>query len=203
MRRIGWPSRSRRRTGEFGLPGPLSGSPLDRRHSQELGQQELVGRIRRIQDRLEGEWGRPLEVLLAEAEPVEGEPEDFERRAPGNRPEAGQDRSGQHAGGGGTPGGECPLEFLLEQREDLNEARDDLRAAIRQINETATQLFQTLSARSRRTSRIPSSGSLRVGRRILAGGRGRSAGVGHRDPRFPPRERKPRGSIFSPAGNGL
>jgi chromosome segregation protein len=34
------------------------------------------------------------------------------------------------------------LEFLLEQREDLKSARDDLRAAIRQINETATDLFQ-------------------------------------------------------------
>ncbi len=34
------------------------------------------------------------------------------------------------------------LEFLLEQREDLKRARDDLRAAIRQINETATQLFR-------------------------------------------------------------
>ena len=33
------------------------------------------------------------------------------------------------------------LEFLLEQRGDLKEARDDLRSAIRQINETATQLF--------------------------------------------------------------
>jgi chromosome segregation protein len=33
------------------------------------------------------------------------------------------------------------LEFLLEQRTDLKEARDDLRAAIKQINETATRLF--------------------------------------------------------------
>ena len=50
---------------------------LDRRHRMELEEQELTGRIGRIQDRLEGEWGRPLEVLLAEAEPVEGEPDDL------------------------------------------------------------------------------------------------------------------------------
>ena len=34
------------------------------------------------------------------------------------------------------------MEFLLEQREDLKSARDDLRAAIREINETATKLFE-------------------------------------------------------------
>jgi chromosome segregation protein len=34
------------------------------------------------------------------------------------------------------------LEFLLEQRSDLRDARDDLRTAIREINETATTLFQ-------------------------------------------------------------
>jgi len=115
---------------------------LDRRHAQELEQQELVGRIGRIQDRLEGEWGRPLELLLAEAEPVEGEPEELkeelreivqklERLGLVNMlaVEEHQEESAR-------------LEFLLEQREDLKGARDDLRAAIRQINETATQLFR-------------------------------------------------------------
>ncbi|MFH1765733.1 MAG: chromosome segregation protein SMC [Gemmatimonadota bacterium] len=115
---------------------------LDRRHTQELEQQELVGRIGRIQDRLEGEWGKPLEVLLAEAEPVEGEAEGLKEElldivqkleAIGLvnmlAVEEHQEESAR-------------LEFLLEQREDLKGARDDLRAAIRQINETATQLFR-------------------------------------------------------------
>ena len=48
---------------------------LDRRHRLELEQQELTGRIGRIQDRLEGEWGRSLDVLMGEAEPVEGDPD--------------------------------------------------------------------------------------------------------------------------------
>ncbi|MFC1660750.1 chromosome segregation protein SMC [Gemmatimonadota bacterium] len=115
---------------------------LDRRHRQELEEQELEGRIGRIEERLEGEWGRPLEVLLAEAEPVEGEQEELreelreivgmlERIGPVNMlaMEEHQEESAR-------------LEFLLEQRGDLREARDDLRAAIRQINETATKLFQ-------------------------------------------------------------
>jgi chromosome segregation protein len=115
---------------------------LDRRHAQELEQQELIGRIGRIQDRLEGEWGKPLEVLLAEAEPLEGDPDELtdelgeivqklERIGLVNMlaVEEHQEESAR-------------LEFLLEQREDLNSARDDLRTAIRQINETATQLFQ-------------------------------------------------------------
>ncbi|NNM05964.1 MAG: AAA family ATPase, partial [Gemmatimonadetes bacterium] len=114
---------------------------VDRRHSQELEQQDLTGRIGRIQDRLEGEWGKPLEVLLAEAEPIEGEPDSLreelqeivqklERIGLVNMlaVEEHQEESSR-------------LEFLLAQREDLRGARDDLRAAIRQINETAIHLF--------------------------------------------------------------
>jgi chromosome segregation protein len=114
---------------------------LDRQHRMELEKQELSGRIGRIQDRLEGEWGKPIEVLLAEAEPVDGEPDDLkeelreiveklERIGLVNMlaVEEHQEESAR-------------LEFLLDQRKDLREARDDLRAAIKQINETATRLF--------------------------------------------------------------
>lgn len=115
---------------------------LDRRHRLELEQQELTGRIGRIQDRLEGEWGRPLDVLMAEADSVEGDPDEWrdelreiveklDKIGPVNMlaVEEHQEESAR-------------LEFLLSQRDDLREARDDLRAAIRQINETATHLFQ-------------------------------------------------------------
>ena len=113
----------------------------DRRHALELEQQELVGRIERIRERLEGEWGRPLERLLDEAEPVEGEFDDLEREL--------QDlivaleRIGpvnmlameEHAEESER------LDFLTGQHADLVEARNDLRAAIREINKTATELF--------------------------------------------------------------
>ncbi len=115
---------------------------LDHRHRMELEQQELTGRIGRIQDRLEGEWGRPLEALMEEADPVEGDPnelgdelreivEKLEKIGPVNMlaVEEHQEESAR-------------LEFLQSQRDDLKEARDDLRSAIRQINETATHLFR-------------------------------------------------------------
>jgi chromosome segregation protein len=115
---------------------------VDRRHRLELERQELRGNAARIQDRLEGEWGRPLKVLLAKAEPIEGEPDELKselediletlkRIGPVNMlaVEEHQEESAR-------------LEFLLEQRDDLKRARDDLRTAIRQINETATRLFR-------------------------------------------------------------
>ena len=50
---------------------------LDQRHQLEMEQQEVSSRIGLIQERLEGEWGRPLESLLEAAEVVEGSPEDL------------------------------------------------------------------------------------------------------------------------------
>ncbi len=113
----------------------------DRRHRLELERQEVVGRIGRIQDRLEGEWGRPLERLLAEAEPVEGEPEELEAElrelvvklekiGPVNMLAVEEHAEESER-----------LDFLQEQRDDLVQARNDLRTAIREINETATGLF--------------------------------------------------------------
>ncbi|MDX1567008.1 MAG: chromosome segregation protein SMC [Longimicrobiales bacterium] len=113
----------------------------DERHRLELERQELEGKIGRIQDRLEGEWGRSLEELVRKAEPVEGEPEELrqelreivdqlERIGPVNMlaVEEHEEESAR-------------LEFLEEQRDDLVEARQDLRTAIKEINETAISLF--------------------------------------------------------------
>jgi chromosome segregation protein len=114
----------------------------DRRHRLELEKQELEGRVGRIQDRLEGEWGRPLETLLAEANPVEGEPDALHEEL--EEIVAGLERIGpvnmlaveEHAEESQR------LAFLQEQQADLVKARDDLRAAIRHINQTATELFR-------------------------------------------------------------
>lgn len=126
---------------------------LSRRHHLELERQELEGKMGRIRDRLEGEWGRPLEVLLAEAEPVEEDPqaiqeelreiaEGLERLGPVNMlaMEEHEEESRR-------------LEFLLGQREDLRRARQDLRDAIRQINETVTRLFHDTFQRIRENFR--------------------------------------------------
>lgn len=113
----------------------------DRRHSLELEEQEVTGRIERIRERLEGEWGRPLEALLEEANDVEGEHEVLERELADLV--VAIERLGpvnmlaveEHAEESER------LEFLTAQRADLVEARNDLRSAIREINKTATELF--------------------------------------------------------------
>ncbi len=121
----------------------------DRRHRLELERQELEGRIGRIQDRLEGEWGRTLDSLLEEANPVEGEPEALQAEL--REIVVGLERIGpvnmlaveEHAEESQR------LEFLKGQHADLIKARDDLRSAIRQINQTATELFQDTFTRIR------------------------------------------------------
>lgn len=125
----------------------------DRRHRLELEDQELRGRIERIEERLEAEWGRPLRVLIEEAEPVEGEPEGLEdelrdivermaRLGPVNMLalEEHEEESAR-------------LSFLTEQRDDLIKARDDLRTAIRGINQTATRLFMETFEATRKNFR--------------------------------------------------
>ena len=115
----------------------------DRRHRLELARQDVANQAERVRDRLESEWGRPLEALLAEAAPAEGDPEEL--RAELAEIASGLERIGpvnmlaveEHAEE------RARLDFLAKQREDLVAARDDLRAAIRQINATATELFMT------------------------------------------------------------
>ncbi len=113
----------------------------DRRHQFELEQQELEGKLNRIRDRLEGEWGKPLETLLHDAEPIEGDPEDLAeeldeildqlaRIGPVNMLAVEEHAEESER-----------LDFLQVQCHDLVEARDGLKTAIRQINESATSLF--------------------------------------------------------------
>ena len=115
---------------------------VDHRHQLELERQEVSGGIGLIQERLEGEWGRPLDRLLEEAEPVEGTPEELEAELADIvvhleriglvnmlAVEEHEEESTR-------------LGFISEQRDDLVAARDDLRAAIRKINETAIDLFE-------------------------------------------------------------
>lgn len=118
----------------------------DQRHRLELEKQELQGRLDRIRDRLEGEWGRPLETLLEEAEPLAEEdaertPEeltqelrqivvDLDRLGPVNMLAVEEHKEESER-----------LDFLQEQHADLVGARNDLKAAIKEINETATTLF--------------------------------------------------------------
>lgn len=135
----------------------------DRRHRLELERQELDGRIGRIQERLEGEWGRPLEQLLDEASPVEGDQESLQEEL--REIVQGLERVGmvnmlaveEHEEESQR------LQFLTEQHRDLIAARDDLRTAIREINETATGLFQGVFGKIRENFK-------EVHRRLFEGG---------------------------------
>ncbi len=121
----------------------------DERHRLQLEKQELEARVGRVQDRLEGEWGRPLEQLVEDAEPVEGEPEELraelkeivaelEGIGPVNMLAVEEHEEERER-----------LDFLEEQRDDLLDALDDLEEAIREINETATALFMETFEKAR------------------------------------------------------
>lgn len=113
----------------------------DRHHGLNLEERELGGRIVLIRERVEAEWARPFEKLVEMAEPVEGDPgelkeelaglvQSIERLGPVNML-AIEEHAEQHE----------RLAFLTGQRDDLERARNDLRAAIREIDRTATRLF--------------------------------------------------------------
>ena len=113
----------------------------DRHHDLNLEDQELGGKIVRIRERVEAEWARPFEKLVEMAEPVEGDPAELKEEL-GGLVEA-NERLGpvnmlaieEHAEQNER------LTFLTGQRDDLEQARNDLRAAIREIDHTATRLF--------------------------------------------------------------
>jgi chromosome segregation protein len=115
----------------------------EERHKLELQTAESRSRVERVRERLEVEWGRPWAALVAEAAPVEGgdleswrselrsTTEQLDGLGPVNM--LAMDEHAEE---------ERRLDFLLAQRKDLVEARDNLVAAIRQINRTAREVFQ-------------------------------------------------------------
>ena len=116
-------------------------SASDRHHRLDLEEQELGGKIVRIRERIEAEWARPFEKLVEMAEPAEGDTDELreelgglvnalERLGPVNML-AIEEHAEQSE----------RLSFLTGQRDDLERARNDLRAAIREIDQTATRLF--------------------------------------------------------------
>jgi chromosome segregation protein len=114
----------------------------EERHRLELERAELESRTIRARERLEVEWGRPWDVLAAAANPVEeGDVESW--RAEVREIAQQVDALGpinmlavqEHEEE------DRRLTFLLEQRDDLTKARDDLASAIRQINKTAREVF--------------------------------------------------------------
>ena len=115
---------------------------VEGRHQLELERQEVSGGIGLIQERLEGEWGRPMKRLLEEAEPVEGTPEELKVELDNIVVRLGRIGLVNMLAVEEHEEESARLEFLSEQRDDLVAACDDLKAAIRKINETALDLFE-------------------------------------------------------------
>lgn len=113
----------------------------DRRHELELERQGLSSEAGRIGERVAAEWGRPLDALLAENEPAQGDPGELSaelddivgrlaRLGPVNMLAVEEHAEEKER-----------LDFLERQRKDLAAARDDLRTAVRGVNAKATELF--------------------------------------------------------------
>jgi chromosome segregation protein len=110
-------------------------------HSAELRYTELSGRRTAIRERLEAEWKKPVDELLAEAEILELDNDSL-------RAEAAVVREQLEALGPVNP---LAIEeheeetkrllFLTTQRDDLNSAKGSLQQAIREIDTTARDLF--------------------------------------------------------------
>ena len=110
-------------------------------HAAELRYTELSGRRAAIRERLEAEWKKPVDELLAGAETVELDDETL-------RSEAALVREQLEALGPVNPLAieehdeeTKRLSFLTTQRDDLNAAKSSLQQAIREIDTTARALF--------------------------------------------------------------
>jgi chromosome segregation protein len=116
----------------------------EERHRLELEAAELRSRMERARERLEVEWGRPWEALLAAATmPAEGDPAAWAAEVRETAVQLDQLGPVNMLAVEEHEEEEKRLNFLLEQRADLSKARDDLTAAIRQINRTARELFES------------------------------------------------------------
>jgi chromosome segregation protein len=116
---------------------------VDELHHAELRLTELSGRRSAIRERLEMEWRRPVEELLAEVAPMEIDDQSLRAEAESIRSQL------------DTLGPVNPLaieeheeelkrvEFLGSQRADLAAAKLSLQQAIREIDTTARELFLT------------------------------------------------------------
>ena len=118
-----------------------SQSHSDELHHAELRHTELGGRRTAIRERLETEWRRPLDDMLAEAQAVDLDDDALRAEAESLRQEL------EQLG----PVNVLAIEeheetvkrqdFLTGQRADLADAKQSLQQAIREIDSTARELF--------------------------------------------------------------
>jgi chromosome segregation protein len=125
----------------------------DELHHSELRFTELSGRRAAIRERLETEWRRPLDEMLAEVPPVDSDDESLKAEADELRKQL--DQLG--------PVNVLAVEehdetlkrhdFLVTQRADLADAKASLLQAIKEIDATARELFLATFAQVRENFR--------------------------------------------------
>ncbi|HEV8496424.1 MAG TPA: chromosome segregation protein SMC [Gemmatimonadaceae bacterium] len=125
----------------------------DELHQAELRHTELGGRRAAIRERLEAEWRRPLDDMLAEAQAIDMDDDALRTEAEALRQEL--ERLG--------PVNVLAIEeheetlkrqdFLTGQRADLSDAKQSLLQAIREIDSTARELFLATFAQVRENFR--------------------------------------------------
>jgi chromosome segregation protein len=125
----------------------------DELHAAELRYTELAGKRAAIRERLEAEWKKPVDELLAGAESLELDDETL-------RSEAALVREQLEALGPVNPLAieeheeeTKRLGFLTTQRDDLSAAKNSLQQAIREIDTTARELFLQTFVRVRENFR--------------------------------------------------
>ncbi|MDQ3950421.1 MAG: AAA family ATPase, partial [Gemmatimonadota bacterium] len=117
------------------------GGAAEELHHAELRYTELSGRRAAIRERLETEWRRPLDELLADAPPVDLD--EAALRAEGDAVREQLEQLGAVNALAVEEHEETAkrLEFLSGQRADLVDAKQQLTQAIREIDATARELF--------------------------------------------------------------
>ncbi|MBM3884905.1 MAG: AAA family ATPase [Gemmatimonadetes bacterium] len=110
-------------------------------HLSELRFAELSGKRTAIRERLETEWRRPLEELLASHTVLEIEDEALRAEAEGLRVQLEQLGPVNPLAIEEHEEETKRLEFLTAQRTDLTQAQTQLQAAIKEIDVTAREMF--------------------------------------------------------------
>jgi chromosome segregation protein len=121
----------------------------DALHAAEVRYTELSGRRAAIRERLEAEWRKSLDDLLASAEPLDISDDELRTEATGLREQL--DALGpvnalaieEHEEE------QKRLDFLTAQRDDLAAARQSLQQAVKEIDATARDLFLSTFVRVR------------------------------------------------------
>jgi chromosome segregation protein len=119
----------------------LSHAQSEELHQAELRLTELAGRRTAIRERLEAEWRRPLDEMLAAAQPVELDDDALRLETDSLRQQL------ESLGPVNVLAIEeheetvKRLDFLTTQRTDLATAKQSLQQAIREIDKTARELF--------------------------------------------------------------